>query len=271
MKYETLLVEKSGDLMTVTFNRPKILNALNKQMMLDIRDLLGKLRSDMDTRIVIFTGAGKAFSAGVEFSRQAMQERYADPDLSNERLWQLFGQDFMQAMESLEQVTIAAVNGVSIGGGMCLAMNCDFRILSEKALFGIPEAALGIFFTWGATPRLTCLIGPAKAKELIMTSDPIDAQESLRIGLANKVVPHEQLMPACLELTQKIRTKGPLAIRICKKQVNAASVARMADLYPLEPELVEYIMVSGQAEEGARSFIEKRIPVFKSQQPDFQL
>jgi enoyl-CoA hydratase len=271
MKYETLIVEKSGDLMTVTFNRPKILNALNKQMMLEIKDLLAVLRSDLSTRFVIFTGAGKAFSAGVEFSRQAMQERYSDPALSNERLWQLFGHDFMQAMESLEQVTIAAVNGASIGGGMCLAMNCDFRILSEKAIFGIPETALGIFFTWGATPRLTCLIGPAKAKEMIMTCDPIDAQEAYRIGLANKVVPNGQLMPACLELAQKIRSKGPLAIRICKKQVNAASMSKMADLYPLEPELVEYIMASGQAEEGARSFIEKRAPEFKSQQQNFKL
>jgi enoyl-CoA hydratase/carnithine racemase len=271
MKYETLTVEKSGDLMTVTFNRPKILNALNRQMMLDIKDVLAGLRSDLSTRFVIFTGAGRAFSAGVEFSKQAMSERYTDPRLSNERLWQLFGHEFMQAMESLEQVTIAAINGASIGGGLCLAMNCDFRIASEKAILGIPEAALGIFFTWGATPRLTCLIGPAKAKEMIMTCDPIDAQEARRIGLVNQVVPHDQLMPACLDLAQKIRTKGPLAIRICKKQVNAASLAKMADLYPLEPELVEYIMASGQAEEGARSFIEKRPPVFKSQQQNFKL
>jgi len=270
MQYETLIVEKSGDLMTVTFNRPKILNALNKRMMLEIKDLLGKLRSDLQTRFVIFTGAGKGFSSGMEFSREVMDDHY-DTELANERLWQLFGHDFMRAMESLEQVTIAAVNGVSVGAGMCLAMNCDFRILSEKAFFSIPETALGIFFTWGATPRLTCLIGPAKAKEMIMTCDPIDAQEAWRIGLGNKVVPHDQLMPACLELAQKIRTKGPLAIRICKKQVNAASVAKMSDLYPLEPELVEYIMASGQGYEGALAFIEKRMPEFKNKQTNFVL
>jgi len=270
MKYESLIVEKAGDLMTVTFNRPKILNALDRRIMLEIKDLLDTLRSDLQTRFVIFTGAGKAFSSGVEFSRQAMQEHY-DPALPNERVWQLFGQDFMRAMESLEQVTIAAVNGPSVGAGMCLAMNCDFRILSEKAFFSVPETALGLFFTWGATPRLTCLIGPAKAKEMIMTCDPVDGQEAWRIGLANKVVPHDQLMPACLELAQKIRTMGPLAIRICKKQVNAASVAKMADLYPLEPELMEFMMASGQAEEGGRSFIEKRKPEYKSQQTNFKL
>lgn len=271
MKLETLMVEKTGDLMTVTFNRPQILNALNKQMMLELRDVIMGLKHDQHTRFVIFTGAGRAFTAGVEFSRQAMTERYADPELSNERMWQHFGHEFMQAMENLEQITVAAVNGPSIGGGLCVAMNCDFRIASDRAVFGIPEAALGLFYTWGATPRLTCLIGPAKTKEMIMTCDPIDAQEAHRIGLANTVVPHDQLMPACLQLVDKIRSKGPLAIRICKKQVNAATISRMADLYPLEPELVEYIMASGQATEGARSFIEKRPPEFKYNLPELNL
>ncbi len=270
MKYETLLVEKSGDLMTVTINRPKILNALNKQTLLEIKELLATLRSDTQTRFVIFTGAGKGFSSGIEYSMQSMQEHY-DAGLPNERVWQLFGQDFMQAMESLEQITIAAVNGVSVGAGMCIAMNCDFRILSERAIFSIPETALGIFFTWGATPRLTCLIGPAKAKEMIMTCDPVDAQEALRIGLANKVVAHEQLMPSCLELVQKIRAKGPMAIRICTKQVNAASLSKLADLYPLEPELMEFIMACGQPEEGGRAFMEKRTPQFKDPQTNFKL
>jgi enoyl-CoA hydratase/carnithine racemase len=269
MKYQTLIIKRAGSVMTVTLNRPEILNALNKQAMLDMKNLLTELRADAKTRFVIFTGAGKAFSAGVEFTRKAMEERYSTPDLASERLWQLFGHDFMSTMENLEQITVAAINGPAIGGGLCIAMNCDFRIASDRAMLGIPEAALGLFYTWGATPRLTALIGPAKAKEMIMTCDPIDAAEALRIGFVNKVVPHDRLMAACNELVQKISTKGPLAIRICKKQVNAASLARMADLYPLEPELVEKIMESGQAAEGARSFIEKRMPDFKSPDSKF--
>jgi len=262
MKYKTLLVERSGNMATVTLNRPEILNAMNTQVMLELKELLAQLRGEQETRFVIFTGAGKAFSCGVEFTKKAMDERYAGPELPNERLWQLFGHDFMHTMENLEQVTIAAVNGAAVGAGLCLAMNCDFRIASENAVFGIPEANLGIFFTWGATPRLTALIGPAKTKEMIMTCDNIDSREALAMGLVNKVVPAEQLMSSCKELVEKIATKGPLAVRICKKIVNAASLSRMADLYPCEPELVERLHLSGDVEEGVRAFMEKRPPRF---------
>jgi enoyl-CoA hydratase len=261
--YETLIVEKSGEVMTVSLNRPKIMNALNNQLMLEMSDLLGKLRSDLTTRFVIFTGAGKIFSSGVDFSRDAVKQRYTNPLLPNERIWQSFGHDFMRTMENLEQITIAAVNGAAIGGGLCLVMNCDFRIAADNAIFGIPEANLGIFFTWGATPRLTALVGPTSAKEMIMTCDPIDAKEALRIGLINKIVPGARLMESCHELIAKLATKGPMALRICKKQVNVASLANLNNLYPLETEIVEGLMRSGQAVEGARAFVEKRQPVFK--------
>lgn len=265
MGYQTLLIEKSGNLITVTLNRPKILNALNAQTMLELKDLFAELRADQKTRFVIFTGAGRAFSAGAEFTKESMDERYVRPELANERLWQLFGHDFMYTMENLEQVTIAAINGSCVGAGLCLAMNCDFRIASENAVFGVPEANLGIFFTWGATPRLTTLVGPAKAKELIMTCENISTDEALKIGLVNKVVPAEQLMASCKELAQKIGQKGPLAIRITKKIINAASLAKMADLYLCEPELVEKLMLSGETREGVQAFIEKRPPRFVDQ------
>lgn len=262
MKYQTLLVKKSGNMATVTLNRPEILNALNAQMMLELKDLFAEIRADQNTRFVIFTGAGRAFSCGVEFTKKAVDERYVRPELANERLWQLFGHDFMHTMESLEQVTIAAINGACVGAGLCLAMNCDFRIASKNAIFGVPEANLGIFYTWGATPRLVALVGPAKAKELVMTGDNIGAREALSIGLVNKVVPSEQLMGSCKELVNKIAAKGPLAIRISKKIINAASLAKMADLYPCEPELVERLMLSKEVEEGVQAFIKKRPPHF---------
>lgn len=262
MKYETVLVEREGHTATVTLNRPEVLNALNKQAMFELKELLSELRGNEKIRFVIFRGAGRAFSCGVEFSKKEMAKRYTDPGLSNERSWQLFGHDFMHTMENLEQVTVAAVHGPAVGAGLCLAMNCDFRIASESALFGVPEANLGIFFTWGATPRLTALIGPGKAKEMIMTCENIDAKEAKAIGLANKVVPETELMDACQALIEKIAKKGPLAVRITKKIVNAASLSRMADLYPFEPELVERIMMSDDVNEGLQAFMEKRPPNF---------
>ncbi|RJR39558.1 MAG: enoyl-CoA hydratase/isomerase family protein [Desulfobacteraceae bacterium] len=265
MKHENLLTAQSGHIMTVTLNRKEKLNAMNTKLLFELQDLLRSLRGDQSVRFVIFTGAGRAFSSGVEFSEAEMEKRYAEPGLGNERLWQLFGQEFMHLMENLEQITLAAVNGPAVGAGLCLAMCCDFRIASEKALFGIPEANLGIFFTWGATPRLTALIGPSRAKEMIMTCDNFSAQEALSIGLVNRVVPHDSLMGYSEDFLEKIGRKGPLAIRICKKIVNAASLSRMADLYICEPELVERLMLSGDAKEGIEAFLEKRTPRFPSQ------
>ena len=262
MQYETLLVQKSEETATVTLNRPQILNALNTQFFFEFKDLLTKLRGDESIRFVIFTGAGRAFSCGVDFSKESLKERYANTDLNNERQWQLFGHDFMHAMENLEQVTIAAINGPAVGAGLCLAMNCDFRIASEAAIIGIPEANLGLFFTWGATPRLCALIGPAKTKEMIMTCDNINAQEALKIGLVNQVVGKHELMDACLKLAGKIATKGPLAVRMCKKIVNAATLSRYADLYVCEPELVERIMSSGEFDKGLQAFHQKVKPDF---------
>jgi enoyl-CoA hydratase len=263
-KYKYLLVQKSGVTTTVTLNRPEQMNPLGPQLMLELKDVMADLRADSQCRFVIFTAAGKAFSCGAELSEEAFRAKSNLPGLNNERLWQFFSQDLMNAMENLEQVTIGAVNGVAVGGAVCLLLNCDFRIASEKASFIIPETGLGMPLSWGATPRLVALIGPSKTKELIMTCDRIDALEAHRIGLANKVVPAENLMDACHEMIGKIASKGPLAIRICKKQVNAASTARMHDLYLFEADLMDLAMASGDTVEGVLSFAEKRLPQFPS-------
>ncbi|MBE0414995.1 MAG: enoyl-CoA hydratase/isomerase family protein [Dehalococcoidia bacterium] len=262
MAYETLLVEKLGATTTVTLNRPAKLNAMNGQMLAEFDQLFTELRTDLETRFVIFTGAGRAFTSGADLRDLVVPTEGPVPPHARARLGQLGGQDFIRSLESLEQITIAAVNGFALGAGLVLAMGCDFRIASENASFGIPETNVGLFFTWGCTPRLTRLIGPAKAKEMILTCDVIGAEEALAIGLVNKVVPRERLMEAAHELIDKIASRAPLAIRMTKKLVNAAAAPNFGDLYICEPELVERLFLSPDLTEGMRAFIEKRKPNF---------
>jgi len=263
MAYETIVVDKSDAVATVTLNRPDRLNAINATMFRELEQLFRELREDLRTRFVIFTGAGEAFSAGADLAAWGGAPEMANVPLGDQmRLVQLAGQEFTRSLESLEQVTIAAVNGHALGAGFVIAMASDFRIAARSATLGIPEANVGIFFTWGCTPRLTRLLGPAKTKEMIMTCEPVDAEEALRIGLVNHVVEDDQLMVSARELAATIGRRAPLAIRMTKKIVNAAAAANVGDLYPCEPELVERLYLSEDAVEGVAAFVEKRRPKF---------
>ena len=263
MSYETILVEKSDTVAMVTLNRPDRLNSINATMLRELECLFRELRTDLRTRFVVFTGAGRVFSAGADLTdRSGMPEPSGESVGELMRIAQLAGQDLVRALEGLEQVTIAAVNGPALGAGLVIAMATDFRIAGRSASFGIPEANIGIFFTWGCTPRLTRLVGPAKAKEMIMTCDPVDAEEALRIGLVNRVVPDDELMNSARELAATIGSRAPLAIRMTKKLVNASTAANFGDLSPCEPELVERLCLSQDVLEGVTAFIEKRPPKF---------
>lgn len=263
MNYKTLIVEKAAPVVTVTLNRPAKLNAVNNQMLAELLRLFANLKKDTAVRFVLFTGAGRAFSSGADLSGEGdARPRDLSRQSTQGRLRQLVGHDMMRNLENLEQVTIALINGYALGAALSLIMACDFRIAAEEALLGIPETNVGIFYTWGSTPRLTRLVGPAKAKEMIMTCDNLTAQEAMAIGLVNKVVPKDKLMDAAHELVGKIASKGPLSIRITKKIVNAASAPTIGDIFVCEPELVERMYLSGEPAEGARAFRERRSPRF---------
>jgi enoyl-CoA hydratase/carnithine racemase len=263
MEYQNILVERAEPVVNVTLNRPKKLNAMNGALNAELFHLFGELRMDTTIRYVTFTGAGRAFSSGADLSGRG-DEAPQDPAeaYNSARLAQFQGHDFMRALESLEQITISAINGYSLGAGLCIPIVCDFRIASEKAIFGVPETGIGIFYTWGATPRLTSLIGPAWAKEMIITNDLYDTEKALSIGLVHKVVPHEKLQDAVSELIGKIETKGRLATRIAKKMINAAAAPNIGDLYICESELVERLYLSEEPGEGGSAFGERRPPKF---------
>jgi len=216
------------------------------------------LAQDSDVGIVIITGAGeKAFVAGADIKEMK------DMSPLEARNFMHFGQGVFNDIENLPKPTIAAVNGFALGGGCELALSCDMIIASEKAKFGLPEVTLGIHPGFGGTQRLPRLIGSAKAKELIFTGKMIDANEALRIGLVNKVVPPENLMDVAKALAQKILKNGQLAIRLVKSAINAGLNV------PLEKGLAYEAVTQGLAfttedkNEGLEAFLEKRKPNFK--------
>ncbi|MDY6906663.1 MAG: enoyl-CoA hydratase/isomerase family protein [Chloroflexota bacterium] len=261
MEYEALIVERSDSTVTVTLNRPEKRNAMNGRMLDEFDHLFTELKMDPDTRFVIFTGAGTAFSGGADLIGLGSGQGNVSPHHSM-RLQQMAGHDFIRKLESLEQVTIAAVNGVCLGAGFVVAHGCDFIIASQNARFGIPEANVGLFYTWGCTPRLARIVGPSKAKEMIMTCENVDAEEALRIGLVCKVVPPDMLMTAAHEMVDKISARAPVAVRMAKKIVNASTAANIGDIYVCEPELVERLSYGEDLMEGMRAFAEKRRPRF---------
>lgn len=263
MDYRTIIVDRSEPVVRVTLNRPEKLNAMNKELISELMDLFMTLRTDTTIRYLTFTGAGRAFSAGADITGRGAEAPSDRSEFStNARLAQLTGHDFMRVLENLEQITIAAVNGYALGAGLCIPIACDFRIATENAVFGIPETGIGIFYTWGTTPRLTKLIGPAWAKEMIITNAMYGPQKALSCGLIHKFVPHEQLMDAVAGLIDKIELKGRLATRMAKKIINAAAAPAFGDLYVTESELVERLYLSNEPIEGGRAFDERRPPKF---------
>jgi enoyl-CoA hydratase/carnithine racemase len=228
--YETLTVDRDdelGGLVTITLNRPDKLNAINMEMHDDLQRACHELKYDGTARVVIITGAGRAFSAGADLRSAA-----ADPPKSEleARLRVGAGNRTAEAIESLDQVTIAAVNGLAIGGAVVLAICCDLRIAAESAWFSIPEVDLNLPMTWNSLPRLMRELGPARTKELVMTCDRFSSDDALRWGFVNHVYPDAQVMNEARGLAQKLLAKDPMSLAIVKTAANAAA----AQMVPLE-------------------------------------
>jgi enoyl-CoA hydratase len=224
MTFQTLLYVSRNGIGYITIHRPEKLNALNAAAKSELRELLELLKRDDSVHVVILTGAGeKAFVAGTDIGELA--------ELTTEtgRLFAEGGQQVFDLMENLGKPVIAAVNGYALGGGCELALACHIRIASENATFGQPEVNLGIIPGYGGTQRLARLIGKSRAMEIILTGDRIDAHEALRIGLVNKVVPLDHLMPTAEAVAQKILSKGQIAIRLALKAVNMTDETNLTD------------------------------------------
>ena len=218
-----VIMEVNDEIALVTINRPKSLNALNSETLAELDQCFDEISTRKDIKVLILTGSGqKAFVAGADISEMVN----ATP-AEGRQMGMLARQAFLK-LETMPQVTIAAVNGYALGGGCEISMACDIRIASDNARFGQPETGLGILPGFGGTQRLARLIGKGRAKELIFTCDQIDAQEAYRIGLANKVVPQDELIDTCKKMAAKIISKGSYAISLAKEAINTGMEDRKA-------------------------------------------
>ncbi len=256
--YSTLLYEKKDTIGILTINRPEKMNALSNQLTSELKMVLDTVEQDDMLRILVITGAGdKAFVAGADIQELVIRDAQIGRKVSKER------QDLFSRIENLAVPSIAAVNGYALGGGLELALACSIRICSDRAKFGAPEVKLGIIPGDGGTQRLPRIVGLGRAMEMILSGDFIDAQEAYRMGLANKVVPHEELMEKTLELADKIASRPPLAVQFAKEAVNRSVGSGVDSGYALESYLHALSCTTEDKKEGVSAFLEKRKGQFK--------
>ncbi len=258
MDFKYLLYEKKGSLAVVTVNRPEKLNAINRETFYELRSAFQAVESDEEVRVAILTGAGeKAFAAGADIEELARLSPTEARDLSR------LGQSVMEGIARLQKPVIAAVNGYALGGGLELALCCDFRIASENAKLGLPEVSLGLIPGYAGTQRLPRLVGKGRALEMIMTGDHIPAEEAARTGLVNRVVPLAELMPTCEKIASRIASRGPVAVRFAKEAVNRGLDGTLEEGSWLEQALFGLLWTTEDMKEGCSAFLEKRKPEFK--------
>lgn len=257
MKYKNLIIEKEDEIAVLTMNRPKTLNALNSETLMELKSALESLEKDKAVKVVIITGAERSFVAGADISE--MVDMNALEAQNHSKL----GQETFFKIENLCKTVIAAINGFALGGGCELAMACDIRIASSKAKFGQPEVNLGVTPGFGGTQRLPRLVGKGKAKELIFTGDIINADEALRIGLVNRVVEPEKLMEEAKNLAKKIASKGQIAVRLAKADINYGMEVDLPSGCAIEIDAFGLCFSTHDQKEGMRAFLERRKPKFK--------
>ncbi len=257
MAYENVLLEREDRVAILTINRPKALNALNNDTLLEIKSAVLEVKEDSGIDLLIITGAGdKAFVAGADIS--FMQNLTA----MEGRAFGTLGQEAFRMIEALEKPVIAAVNGFALGGGCELAMCCDFRIASTAAKFGQPEVGLGITPGFGGTQRLPRLVGTGMAKQMLYTADAIDAKEALRIGLVNSVVEPEELMDFVKKIAKRILNKGQVAVRLSKAAANEGMQTDIDRGMTIEADVFGLCFATADQKEGMSAFVEKRKPQF---------
>jgi enoyl-CoA hydratase len=258
MSYENILFEKRDGIAQITFNRPKVLNALNRQTVAELERALLDSRDDAAVRVLILTGSGeKAFVAGADIGELSQQTPVNGRDFS------LFGQSVFHLLETMGKPSICAINGFALGGGCELALSCSIRIASKTARLGQPEVKLGILPGYGGSQRLTRLCGKGMAHELCLTGEMISAEEALRIGLVNHVYEPAELLLAAEAMAKKIIANAPLAVKFTMEAIERGIEMPLEEGLFLEATLFGVACATEDMREGTKAFLEKRPAAFK--------
>jgi enoyl-CoA hydratase len=253
-----VLYEKQEQVATLTLNRPESLNALNTELLTELRAVLKDAEADAAVRVVMITGTGgKAFCAGADVAELLKRT----PEEA--RAFSQWFQGIFTLIETIRKPVIAKIHGFCLGGGLELVLACDFRIASDKSVFGLPEVNLAIIPGGGGTQRLPRLIGKTKALQMLMTGEQINAMDAERLTLVNEIVPADELDRAVDEFVQKLRAKSPVTLGILKEAVNNGLEMDLEQALNYEAACFETTLKTEDAQEGLKAFLEKREPEFK--------
>lgn len=251
MTYKTLKYEVNGHIAKITINRPEALNALNSEVLDELNVLLDEVRANKDLRVAILTGEGRSFVAGADIKEMSTLTAIEGKEFGNK------GLSVFRKLETLPIPVIAQINGFALGGGCEIAMSCDFRIASDKALFGQPEVGLGITPGFAGTQRLQRLIGPGYAKYLIYTAKNIKADKAYEIGLVQEVVEADKLEETVNKLAEKIAANAPVAVRASKEAINVGGQVDMDSALKVEENLFALTFSTEDQKTGMNAFINK--------------
>ena len=258
MNYKNLLFQVDGGIAIITFNRPAALNAMNPETIKELTDAADVCKNSDEIKVLILTGSGeKAFVAGADIA--ALQKMRPQEALTFIEC----GQEAFRAIETLSKPSIAAINGLALGGGLEISMACDIRYASESARFGQPEILIGMIPGWGGTQRLARLIGMGRAKEIILSGDAIDAKRAYEIGLINKIFPRDQLLLEARKMAVKLRDLPAFALQMAKDAINFGYDLSLDNANRLEAACCAQCFSTDDQKEGMKAFLDKRKPVFK--------